>query len=80
MRHPPPEPCPESGPATRPADKQPDKHPDTHPAIELLELFMRGELTSPGERRRLVRHLLTGCPRCVAVTRRGWVPGSTLSE
>ena len=42
-----------------------------HPAAEELESFMRGELTRPAVSV-LVRHLLTGCPRCVAVTRRLW--------
>jgi hypothetical protein len=76
MRHPSPEPCPESGPEVRPAatnQAERPKHSNDHPATELLERFMRGELTSPGERRRLVRHLLAGCPRCLAVTRRCWV-------
>jgi hypothetical protein len=36
-----------------------------------LERFMRGESPRP-ERLAAVRHLLTGCPRCVAVTRRLW--------
>jgi hypothetical protein len=78
MRHLSPEPCPESGPevrpaATRQADPSDDPDHPYHPNTEILELFMRGELTSPGERRRLVRHLLAGCPRCLAVTRRCWV-------
>jgi tetratricopeptide (TPR) repeat protein len=39
---------------------------------------MRGELPA-AERRELIRHLLTGCPRCTEVTRRCWalgVPGA----
>jgi tetratricopeptide (TPR) repeat protein len=36
---------------------------------------MRDEL-SAAERRSVVRHLLTGCPRCVKVTRRCWSLGS----
>jgi hypothetical protein len=48
-----------------------------HPEPERLEGLMRNEL-SGAERRRLVRHLLTGCPRCVKVTRRCWTLGSRL--
>src|SRR5215813_10231741 len=48
-----------------------------HPDPELLEGLMRNEL-SAAERRRLIRHLLTGCPRCVKVTRRCWMLGSRL--
>ncbi len=33
--------------------------------------LLRGEL-SPAEGGAVVRHLLTGCPRCLAVTRRFW--------
>jgi hypothetical protein len=42
-----------------------------HPPAGQLERFLRGEL---GERARLavVRHLLTGCPRCAEITRRLW--------
>jgi hypothetical protein len=43
----------------------------SHPTAEELESFMRGELKRPAVST-LVRHLLTGCPRCVAVTRRLW--------
>jgi hypothetical protein len=76
MRRPSPEACPESGPeirlaATNQAGATND--PPEHPNTDILERFMRGELTSPGERRRLVRHLLAGCPLCLAVTRRCWV-------
>ena len=45
-----------------------------HPAPGLLERFMQGDVPGP-ERRRVVRHLLTGCPLCVAVTRRIWAFG-----
>jgi tetratricopeptide (TPR) repeat protein len=48
--------------------------PGGHPAPGLLERFMQGDVAAP-ERRRVVRHLLTGCPRCVAVTRRIWAFG-----
>ncbi|HEX3529627.1 MAG TPA: hypothetical protein VH988_21420 [Thermoanaerobaculia bacterium] len=46
-----------------------------HPEPERLEGLMRNELAGV-ERRRLIRHLLTGCPRCVKVTRRCWTLGS----
>jgi tetratricopeptide (TPR) repeat protein len=46
-------------------------HPANHPDTRLLEGFLRGEL-DPAESRAVVRHLLTGCPRCVEVTRRSW--------
>ena len=42
-----------------------------HPDLGLLERFMRNE-TEGEERRRVVRHLLAGCARCVVVTRRFW--------
>jgi anti-sigma factor RsiW len=45
-----------------------------HPAAETLEHFMRGELPQE-EALAVVRHLLTGCPRCIAVTRRHWTRG-----
>lgn len=45
-----------------------------HPDTQLLERFMRAELKS-AERKAIVRHLLTGCPQCVAVTRRLWALG-----
>lgn len=35
---------------------------------------MRAELES-AERKVVVRHLLTGCPRCIQVTRRLWELG-----
>jgi len=35
---------------------------------------MRGELPRE-EARVVVRHLLTGCPQCLAVTRRAWARG-----
>ncbi len=46
--------------------------PDRHPPRELLERFLRGEV-GPPESRRLVRHLITGCVRCLGETRRLWV-------
>jgi tetratricopeptide (TPR) repeat protein len=45
-----------------------------HPDLGLLERFMRNE-TEGEESRRVVRHLLSGCARCVAVTRRFWSLG-----
>lgn len=47
---------------------------EDHPRLGLLERFMRNE-TEGEERRRVVRHLLTGCARCVEVTRRFWSLG-----
>jgi hypothetical protein len=43
----------------------------SHPATLNLERFMRGELERD-KIREIVRHMLTGCPDCVAVTRRLW--------
>jgi hypothetical protein len=48
--------------------------PDDHPAAVDLERFMRGEL-GRAEVRELVRHMLTGCPQCLVVTRRLWSLG-----
>ena len=45
-----------------------------HPADRQLERFMRGELPRE-EVPAVVRHLLAGCPQCVAVTRRVWARG-----
>jgi tetratricopeptide (TPR) repeat protein len=42
-----------------------------HPHPTLLERFMRNE-AEPAERRRVVRHLIAGCSRCIAVTSRLW--------
>jgi hypothetical protein len=42
-----------------------------HPRKELLLRFLRGE-TSGAESREVVRHLLTGCRDCVAVTKPVW--------
>jgi hypothetical protein len=50
-----------------------------HPDTSLLEGLLRGEL-SAAECRTVVRHLLTGCPRCVQVTRHGWPPGSKIAR
>jgi hypothetical protein len=47
---------------------------EDHPDPLLLERFMRNE-TGAEESRRVVRHLLAGCERCVAVTRRLWSLG-----
>jgi hypothetical protein len=43
----------------------------SHPSAEELRSFMRGELKR-SEVRDLVRHMLTGCPECLEVTRRLW--------
>ena len=51
-----------------------------HPAAERLVLFLRAEVPAT-ERRAIVRHLLAGCPACVAVTRSAWAapgPGEEL--
>jgi hypothetical protein len=45
--------------------------PAAHPETRLLEGLLRGDIDD-AERRAVVRHLLTGCPRCVEVTRRSW--------
>jgi hypothetical protein len=44
---------------------------EAHPAEDALLRFLRGA-ASQEERRAIVRHLLTGCPECVAVTRPVW--------
>jgi tetratricopeptide (TPR) repeat protein len=53
---------------------------DEHPDRGQLERFLGDELTAD-ERRAVVRHLLTGCPQCTAVTRDVWAqaggPGLT---
>lgn len=46
----------------------------SHPAAADLARFIHGELKRP-EARAIVRHMLTGCPQCVAVTRRLWSLG-----
>ena len=53
------------------------QHPRAHPDTALLEGLLRGRL-SAAETRTVVRHLLTGCPRCVKVAGRGWPPGSKI--
>jgi len=53
---------------TNPSDH--GKHPDPI----LLERFMRNEVEG-SERRWIVRHLIAGCSRCVAVTSRLWSLG-----
>jgi hypothetical protein len=42
-----------------------------HPSEELLLRFVRGE-TTRAETRAVVRHLLTGCRECRAVTSSAW--------
>ena len=51
-----------------------DREPFLHPAAERLVLVLRSEVPA-AERREIVRHLLAGCPACVAVTRSAWAPG-----
>jgi tetratricopeptide (TPR) repeat protein len=48
-----------------------EEHPARHPDPGLLERFLSGRVAAV-ESRRIVRHLLAGCPSCVAVTRRVW--------
>ncbi|HSU83493.1 MAG TPA: hypothetical protein VLR69_13805 [Thermoanaerobaculia bacterium] len=48
--------------------------PENHPDPQLLERFMRNEAAGE-ERRWIVRHLLAGCARCGAITRRLWELG-----
>jgi hypothetical protein len=48
--------------------------PEDHPDPRLLERFMRNEAAGE-ERRWIVRHLLAGCARCGAITRRLWALG-----
>jgi hypothetical protein len=48
--------------------------PENHPDSQLLERFMRNEVAGE-ERRWIVRHLLAGCARCGAITRRLWELG-----
>jgi tetratricopeptide (TPR) repeat protein len=58
-----------NGPAARrwTPETMTEDHPDPH----LLEGFMRDHVGCD-ERRRIVRHLLAGCTRCLQVTRRFW--------
>ena len=50
-----------------------DPMKDYHPSPDLLKRFV-GSTLDPAECRRVVRHLLTGCPSCQEVTR-GLSPG-----
>ena len=54
-------------------------HALQHPDTSLLEGLLRGEL-SAAECRTVVRHLLTGCPRCVAITGHCWPLGSKIAR
>jgi len=47
---------------------------DEHPGDRQLERFVRGELPRE-DISAIVRHLLTRCPRCLAVARRSWSRG-----
>ncbi|MBV8202191.1 MAG: hypothetical protein JOZ15_16345 [Acidobacteria bacterium] len=53
--------------------------PRDHPDPTLLERFMRNEVAEK-ERRWIVRHLIAGCSRCVAVTGRLWSLGDPPAE
>lgn len=44
---------------------------ESHPTREYLERFLRGELRPP-DSKRLVRHLIAGCARCLREARRLW--------
>ena len=46
----------------------------SHPHEDQLERFMRLELSGP-EVAQIICHLLAGCTRCLAVTRRLWALG-----
>ncbi|HYU32989.1 MAG TPA: hypothetical protein VEW48_12570 [Thermoanaerobaculia bacterium] len=49
-----------------------------HPDPDLLERFVRGELSGAAGRaacRTIVRHLLAGCPQCARIVRRLWALG-----
>jgi hypothetical protein len=45
-----------------------------HPDQAKLERLLRGELPRE-EAPAVIRHLLTGCPQCLSVTRRAWACG-----
>lgn len=55
------------------ARNEADRLRRAHPGESDLERFLRGE-TSKAERMWVVRHLLKGCPDCVAVVRPVWGP------
>ena len=50
-----------------------------HPSEAVLVRFMRGELPSR-EAAPVVRHLLRGCGRCLAVTREVWRLGDEVPK
>ncbi len=50
-----------------------------HPDRDLLQRFLRGE-ASQEEKALVVRHLLSGCRECVAVTRPVWGMAGSLEE
>jgi tetratricopeptide (TPR) repeat protein len=50
-----------------------------HPDPQILERFMRNEAGAQ-ERRTVILHLLTGCARCVTLTRRLWNLGEAPPE
>lgn len=55
---------------------------DYHPSPDLLKRFVCSTLhpADPAECRRIVRHLLTGCPTCQEVTRELLQGGSEIGE
>jgi hypothetical protein len=58
-------------------------HAGGHPDPGLLERFVRGELSGSSGRaecRRIVRHLLAGCPGCSRIARRLWALGDLPGE
>jgi len=58
-----------------PSPEHLDGHAWSHPDPALLEGLLRGEL-SAAECRTVVRHLLTGCPRCARITSECWSLGN----
>jgi len=49
-----------------------------HPPQAQLDRFLRGKAPG-GEKRLVVRHLLAGCPECVAAVRTFWELAGTFS-
>jgi len=47
-----------------------------HPDERRLAAFMRGESLPREEARAIVRHLLTGCRKCIVITLRFWRLGN----
>jgi hypothetical protein len=51
--------------------ERPEEKGQAHPARETLHRFLHGEAAGT-ENRAVVRHLLTGCPQCIAMVRPNW--------